>query len=183
MQKITLFGADSNRKTKSEKDMNNTNNKLISFLSFSLGKEIFAIEVKNVLSIIEPKTITKVPQSHDYLIGMINLRGEALPLIDLQVKIAKTKTVITKESCILVIQNEQDGEEIKLGVLVDAVHDVLEINESEINEPPRIGVKKAAAYIKGSWQQNDRFILLMNLKQALFTEDLEKINILEDTLI
>ena len=161
--------------------MNNTN-KITSYLSFSLEKEVFAIEVKNVLSILEPKTLTKVPQSHNYLRGMINLRGEALPIIDLRVKIGMSKTIIAKETCILIIQNEQNGEEIKLGVLVDAVHDVLELNESDINEPPRIGVKQAASYIIGTWRQNDRFVLLMNLEHILFTEDLENINILEESL-
>lgn len=158
-------------------------NKTSSYLSFSLDKEVFAIEVKNVLSILEPKTLTKVPQSQNYLRGMINLRGEALPIIDLRVKIGMSKTEIAKETCILVIQNEQDGKKIKLGVLVDAVHDVLELNESNINEPPRIGVKQTASYINGTWRQNDRFILLIDLKQILFTEDLENINIAEELVI
>ena len=155
-------------------------NKISSYLSFSLAKEVFAIEVKNVLSILEPRTVTKVPQSQNYLRGMIKLRGEALPIIDLRVKIGMSKTVISKETCILVIRNEQEGEMLKVGVLVDSVHEVLELKDSEINEPPRLGVKHSASYIKGTWRQNNRFVLLLNLKQILFSKEVESINILEE---
>ena len=104
---------------------------LNSYLSFKLGDELFAVNVGKVLNILEMTRITKVPNSPEYMKGVINLRGSVLPVIDMRVKFGLELTEETVNTCILVLDIEIDNESVKVGALVDAVSEVLEIEEEE----------------------------------------------------
>ena len=97
------------------------------YLTFKLGKEYFAVNVAKVLTILELKPITKVPNSPNYMRGVINLRGNVLPVIDMRIKFGMPTAEFTQNTCIIVLNVGIDGETVQLGILVDAVDQVLEI--------------------------------------------------------
>jgi purine-binding chemotaxis protein CheW len=147
-------------------NINNTN----TFLSFQLGKELFALNVSKVLTILEMKPITKVPNSPEYLRGVINLRGNVLPVIDMRIKFGMSATEFTTNTCIIVLSVEIEGETIQLGILVDSVDSVIEIKDTEIEESPTIGTKYKVEFIQGMYHLEDGFIMLLNI-DLIFSND------------
>lgn len=133
------------------------------YLSFKLGKELFAVNVSKVLTILELRPITKVPNSPNYMRGVINLRGNVLPVIDMRLKFDMQEIGFTKSTCIIVLSVVIDNEDIQVGILVDAVDRVIEIKDSEIEDSPAIGTKYKSEFIHGMFKLNDGFIMLLNI--------------------
>lgn len=146
--------------------------KVTTFLTFKLGKELFATDVKKVLTILEMKPITKVPNSPEYLRGVINLRGNVLPVIDMRIKFGMTATEFTTNTCIIVLNITFEDESIQVGILVDAVDEVLEIKDSEIEESPTIGTKYKTEFIQGMYKLNEGFIMLLNIDLIFNSEEI-----------
>lgn len=142
------------------------------FLSFKLGKELFAVNVAKVLTILELRPITKVPNSPNYMKGVINLRGNVLPVIDMRLKFKMESTEFTKNTCIIVLSVIVDEEEVQLGMLVDAVDRVLEIKDDEIEESPSIGTKYKTEFIQGMYKLDNGFIMLLNIDLIFNTSEL-----------
>ncbi len=155
---------------KLSENQTNISNKMETYLSFKLGKEAFAASANNVVNILELKPITKVPHAPEYMSGVINLRGQVLPVIDMRVKFGMTPTEPTVDTCIIVLNLKIENEEVKLGILVDAVSEVLELEENQIEPSPSIGTKYKAEFIKGMWKKDESFIMLLNL-DLIFTKD------------
>src|SRR6056297_1377038 len=146
---------------KLSENQTNISNEMETYLSFKLGKEAFAASVNHVVNILELKPITKVPHAPEYMSGVINLRGQVLPVIDMRIKFGMTPTEPTVDTCIIVLN---------LGILVDAVSEVLELEENQIEPSPSIGTKYKAEFIKGMWKKDESFIMLLNL-DLIFTRD------------
>jgi len=142
------------------------------FLSFKLKDEYFATNVSKVLTILEMKPITKVPNSPTYMRGVINLRGNVLPVIDMRIKFGMPATEFTTATCIIVLNVEIEEENVQLGIIADAVDEVLEIKESEIEESPSIGTKYKNEFIQGMYKLKDGFIMLLNMNLIFNTDDL-----------
>ncbi len=142
------------------------------YLTFTLNEEFFAANVNQVLNILEMKPITRVPKSPAYLRGAINLRGNVLPVVDLRIKFAMPPTEIASDTCIIVLNIEMEDEMVTLGILVDAVNEVLEIDEEKIEPSPTIGTKYKAELIKGMWRKKDGFIMLLNMDYIFSNEEL-----------
>lgn len=147
-----------------------TNDNVHTFLTFKLGKEFFAVNVSKVLTILEMKPMTKVPNSPDFMRGVINLRGNVLPVIDMRIKFGMEATEFTQNTCIIVLNLEIDEENLHLGILVDAVDQVLEIKDSEIEESPTIGTKYKVEFIQGMYRLEVGFIMLLNI-DLIFNSD------------
>ncbi|MEA3317374.1 MAG: chemotaxis protein CheW [Bacteroidota bacterium] len=146
--------------------------KFNSFLSFTLGNEYFAANVAKVLNILEMVKITKVPKSPDYMLGIINLRGSVLPLVDLRHKFGLKQTEYTSQTCILVLDIEIDNESLHVGALVDSVHAVIEITPDSIQPPPSIGNKYKSEFIYGTANPYDEFIMLLDMDKVFSTDEL-----------
>lgn len=144
-------------------------------LSFVLDQEIFATNVEHVLEILEVKPFTKVPKSPDFLKGVINLRGSVLPVVDLRRIFGLPSVEIGEDTCIVVLSVEIDGEQITLGGLVDAVKEVLEIPNDQVEAAPSIGNKYNADFIQGMWKKDDDFIMLLDVNGVFDREELEAI--------
>jgi len=140
------------------------------FLSFQLGRELFALNVAKVLTILEMKPITKVPNSPNYLRGVINLRGNVLPVVDMRIKFGMEATEFTTNTCIIVINVGIEDESVQLGILVDSVDSVIDIKNSEIEESPTIGTKYKVEFIQGMYRLQDGFIMLLNI-DLIFSHD------------
>jgi len=142
------------------------------YLSFRLGDEEFATNVQKVLNILELKPITKVPHAPEYMCGVINLRGNVLPVVDMRVKFGMEKIEATPDTCIIVLNVDISGEEVMLGILVDSVSEVLEIDEMQVEPSPSIGTRYKAEFIKGMWRQgDDSFIMLLNIDLIFSTNE------------
>ena len=155
-----------------EENSNSVIDNVSTFLSFSLGNELFALNVAKVLTILELRPMTKVPNSPDYLRGVINLRGNILPVVDMRIKFGMEPTEFTTNTCINVLNVIIDDENVQLGILVDAVDKVFEIKESELEESPSIGTKYKTEYIQGMYKLHSGFIMVLNIDLIFSTDDL-----------
>ncbi len=155
--------------------MSDQNIKHGSYLSFRIGTEIFATSVSYVVNILEMTKITRVPKSAKYIKGVINLRGNVLPVLDSRIKFGLPETEYTTNTCILVLDIKVKKDLVKLGAIVDSVNEVLELSSSDIEPPPSIGTSFKSDILIGIANKNDTFIMLID-PAKVFTDD-EIINI------
>lgn len=146
-----------------------------SFLSFKLDTEHFAIPVMKIMEILEVPKITKVPQAPVFLVGVINLRGAVLPVIDTRVKFGMTPIDFTINTCILVVNITFNEEQIMVGALVDFVSEVFDYDERKIKPSPTIVTKYRSDYIEGMIQEEDHFMMVLNIDKVFSLNDLESI--------
>jgi purine-binding chemotaxis protein CheW len=146
-----------------------------SYLTFKLGDEIFAAHVSKVLNILEVPKITKVPKSPDYMMGAINLRGNILPVIDTRIKFGMPTTEISTNTCILVLDINIEDEPVQVGAIVDAVQEVLEFDEKVLLPPPSVGSRYKSEFIENVVQNNDEFIMVLNMDLIFSVDELSSI--------
>jgi len=142
------------------------------YLTFSLGNENFAINVEQVEKILEFQPVTEVPKSPEYMLGVFNMRGEVIPMVDTRIKFGMEKTQITSSTCILVITIDNEGELIKLGSLVDSVNEVIKYYKNEIIPLPTVGKQNKAEFLHGVLKHNDKFILLVNADKIFSVDEI-----------
>jgi purine-binding chemotaxis protein CheW len=150
--------------------------KLNSYLSFRLDEETFGTNVSSILSILEMTRITKVPCSPAYLKGVINLRGEVLPVIDLRIRFGMTAAEINPSTCILVMEIMLDNQDVKVGAMVDSVNEVHEIEPDEILPSPGIASKFRSEFIEGMYKNGDGFIMLLDMDKIFTYDELQVIS-------
>ena len=141
------------------------------FLTFVLGEEIYGIEILKAREIIGLMDITTVPQTPDYMKGVINLRGKVIPVIDLRKKFSMQEGVHTQETCVIVV--EVNGSSI--GLIVDSVSEVSDITGAEIEDVPSFGQGIDTSFIMGLGKVNDKIIILLDIDAVLSTEELEMV--------
>ena len=142
------------------------------YLTFMLGGEMFAIGILNIKEIIEYGSLTEVPMMPEFIRGVINLRGAVVPVVDLSARFGRKRTEITRRTCIVIIEVESAGEKHDVGVVVDAVSEVLEIPSGEIEPAPSFGAKIRADFIAGMGKVNGRFVIILNVNNVLSLDDL-----------
>ncbi|WP_258101293.1 chemotaxis protein CheW [Marinoscillum pacificum] len=146
-----------------------------SYLSFKLDEEFFSIPVMKVLEILEVPKITKVPHSPDFLKGVINLRGAVLPVIDTRVKFGMTPTEFGINTSILVLSVQHEEDVLTVGILVDSVVEVFEIDDNEIKPSPSIGAKYKAEFIEGMINYEDQFMMLLDIDQIFSLIEIQNV--------
>jgi len=156
-------------------------NAIRSFLTFRLMDELFAIDVIKVIEILEMSKITKVPKSPGFLLGVINLRGNVLPVIDARIKFGMPKKELTLDSCIIVMSIEVDDGVVTIGALVDAVSEVIEVNQDTIQEPPSIGSRYNSEFMEGLVKINDEFVMILKIGKAFSSDDVSELNLVLDS--
>lgn len=147
------------------------------FLSFALGDEVFAVNVQQVKEILDVINITRVPQMPDYMLGVINLRGSVVPVIDLRSKFGMEPREANRENCIIVLEVDFDGEVVVIGAFTDAVREVLDLSAEQIEPPPRMGMKLKSEFIRGMGKQGEEFIILLDIDRIFSTDEM---NLLHD---
>ncbi|THU40802.1 purine-binding chemotaxis protein CheW [Niastella caeni] len=143
-----------------------------SYLTFTLDKELFAIRVNKVLEILEIKPIVKVPMSPAYMRGVINLRGNILPVIDARIKFGMADAPFTINSCIIVVGIGFGKEPLLVGVLVDSVKEVLEIPENAIQPAPAIGAFCNNDLIVGMGKTGNDFAMIVDPDKVFAADEL-----------
>jgi len=150
-----------------------TINETTQYLTFKLDEEVFALDVAKVREILEYSTVTKVPQTPDYMRGVINLRGSVVPVIDLRLKFGMGATVQSVNTCIIVTEVDMDGETILLGALADSVQEVNEMEPGQIEAAPHIGTRFNTNFIKGMGrQQGGSFVMILDIDRVFQGDDL-----------
>ncbi|MFZ5764402.1 MAG: chemotaxis protein CheW [Thermodesulfobacteriota bacterium] len=144
----------------------------VQYLTFKLAEEVFALDVAKVREILEFTTITKVPQTPEFMRGVINLRGSVVPVIDLRLNFGMTCTEQTVNTCIIVVEVDLDGEVIVLGVLADSVQEVVEMEPEQIEPAPHIGTRLNTEFIKGMGKINNDFVMILDIDKVFSSDDL-----------
>ena len=151
------------------------------YLTFTLGREVFAIGILAIKEIIEYADLTVVPMMPEYVRGVINLRGSVVPVIDLSVRFGKPSSPVTKRTCIVIIEIVASGERHVLGVVVDAVNAVLDIPASEIEPPPAFGASIRTDFIQGMGKVNGKFVVLLDVDHVLAADEMDVLVEARDT--
>ncbi len=147
-----------------------------SYLSFGIGNTAFCIHVEKVLNVIELMNITKVPHSPDYMLGVLNLRGEVLPVVDSRIKFGFPIIENTIQTCIIVLDISIQNEKTHIGMLVDEVFEVFEKNNNDLLPPPSLGNKFKSEFIKGVFKTNNDFVMYIDIDKVFSSDELITVN-------
>ncbi|MDO9069380.1 MAG: chemotaxis protein CheW, partial [Deltaproteobacteria bacterium] len=143
------------------------------YLTFLLSGEMFAIGILNIKEIIEYGSLTEVPMMPGFIRGVINLRGSVVPVVDLSARFGRSKTEVSRRTCIVIIEvRNEDETKQDIGVMVDSVSEVLEIPRSEIEPPPAFGAKIRVDFIHGMGKVAGKFVIILNADKVLSVEEL-----------
>jgi purine-binding chemotaxis protein CheW len=142
------------------------------FLTFQLAGETFAVGILRIREILEYIKLTTVPLMPPFIRGVMNLRGAVVPVIDLSLRFARDETVVNRRTCIVIIEMEHAEQCQLIGVLVDTVHEVLAIPDSEIEPPPQFGSKIRVDFIEGMAKVDNHFVVLLNVDKVLSLEEM-----------
>lgn len=141
------------------------------YLTFMLGGEVFALGILQVKEIIEYRGLTEVPMMPACVRGVINLRGAVVPVIDPLARFGRPSSAVTKRSCIVIVETEAAGERQVVGVVVDAVNEVLEIAPADIEPAPAFGARIRSDFIRGMGKVKERFVILLDADQVLVLDE------------
>ncbi len=139
------------------------------FLSFYVAGEEYALGILEVKEIVEFTTLTKIPSTPTAIRGVVNLRGRVVPVVDLAVRFGLVQTEITKRTCVVMVEANWDGEDTVVGLLADAVSQVMELQPGAVQPPPSFGTKARAEYLKGMANVGEKFVLSLDLERVLHT--------------
>jgi purine-binding chemotaxis protein CheW len=148
-----------------------TKQEICSYLTFKLDDELFAINVEQVLEILEMKPITKIPKSPEFMKGVINLRGNILPVIDTRNKFGLPNASFTIDTCIVVLSIQTDKEAILVGAVVDAVQKVIDIPHNHIQPSASIRAVYREDFVSGIGKVEDEFIMILNINKVFSADD------------
>ena len=142
------------------------------YLTFTLGGEMFAVAILNVKEIIEYGNLTEIPLLPAFIRGVINLRGSVVPVIDLSARFGGKTTEVSRRTCIVIVEVSDGEMRHDIGIMVDAVSEVLDIPGSEIEPPPSFGAKIRADFIFGMGKVNGKFVIILNIDKVLSVEEI-----------
>jgi len=155
------------------KPMSSTESKEpVLYITFSLEDEMFAVDVSQVREILDSTRITKIPRAPEFMRGVINVRGSVVPVVDMRLKFGMASAESTANTRIIVLELNLDGETMILGALADSVKDVIELEQSQIEDPPKIGSRWKTEFIKGIGKRNDEFIILLDIDRIFSSDEL-----------
>ena len=142
------------------------------YLTFSLGGEMFGVGILNVKEIIEYGNLTEIPMMPAFIRGVINLRGSVVPVIDLSARFGSKTTEVGRRTCIVIVEVPDEDTRHDIGIIVDAVSEVLEIPGSEIEPPPSFGAKIRADFIFGMGKVAGKFVILLEINKVLSVDEI-----------
>ncbi|MFC4308707.1 chemotaxis protein CheW [Steroidobacter flavus] len=141
------------------------------YLTFMLGRETLALGILCIKEILEYGHPTEVPMMPSFIRGVINLRGAVVPVLDLAARLQRPSQPVTKKTCIVIVEMQLNEERQVIGIVVDAVNEVLEIAASEIEAPPTFGTAIRSEFIAGLGKVNGKFVIVLDVNQVLSMED------------
>ncbi len=142
------------------------------FLTFALGSEVFAVDIRTVREIIQHGAMTPVPLMPAFVRGVINLRGAVVPVIDLHARFGRPAAVVGKKTCIVIFDALRHGERVELGLMVDAVSAVVDIAPGEVEPPPSFGAGVRREFISGMGRIGERFVIILDPDRAFDVDEM-----------
>ena len=145
------------------------------YLTFKLGDEVFATDVSKVREVLDFTAVTKIPRTPDFMSGVINLRGNVVPVVDLRLCFEMSKTEKTVNTCIVVVEMLLEGESTVIGALADSVEEVIDLEPDQIQPAPRIGTQIRTDFIKGMGKRDSQFIMILDIDRVFSAEELSAV--------
>ena len=145
------------------------------YLTFSLAGGEYAIAVLRVREIIEHETVTRVPSTPAFVRGVINLRGSVVAVVDLARKFGLPESPVTKRTCIVIVEVESENGRMVMGVIADAVNQVVEFRPEEIEAPPSFGTPVRVDYLRGLGKLGSEFVLILDTDRVLSSGELSAV--------
>lgn len=139
----------------------------LQYLTFSLGDEVFAMDIRCVREIIQHGSMTMVPLMPEFVRGVINLRGSVVPVIDLQSRFGRAPAQVGKKTCVIIFDSSLADEKVELGLLVDSVSEVVDIAQAHVEPPPQFGTTIRRDFVHGIGKVGQQFIVILAPERAL----------------
>jgi purine-binding chemotaxis protein CheW len=145
------------------------------FLTLTLGEELYALPIEHIREIIEFGGLTKIPMMPAFLRGVINLRGAVVPVVDLSVRFGRERTAIGRRTCIVIVEVTQDDTAQMLGIIVDAVNEVLAVEANLVETRPTFGARIRADFIAGILNRSEQFVIVLDIRQVLSVDEISEL--------
>jgi purine-binding chemotaxis protein CheW len=150
------------------------------YLSFNIAEELFAINVLKVLEVLQKQTITQVPNAPEYIMGIINFRGDVVPVFDTRIKFNLPRRVENASFAIAVLDLVKNNEPFRIGAIVDKVRDVITIDDDEVKPVPPMSSKFSTEFLNGVVMLNEKFIMLIDIDKVFSDNEIVEVaNIVE----
>lgn len=147
----------------------------IQLLSFLLDHDVYGVDISLIQEVIEYRRVTPVPRTPAFMLGVINLRGQVVPVVDLRKQFEMHVAETTVNTCIVIVDVMVENEKTSLGILADAVKEVIELGLQDVSAPPRIGSRIDTRYISGMGKYDDDFIIILNLSRIFSDNEIETV--------
>ncbi len=145
---------------------------IVQHLTFTLEGETFALDVSGVREVLESIPVTRIPRTPPYMLGVVNVRGSVVPVIDLRLKLGMRVSEQSEGACIVVLELPLPQGLVVLGALVDSVQEVIELDASQVEPPPRLGTAIRADFILGVGKLDGRFVMILDIRKVLDEDEL-----------
>lgn len=142
------------------------------YLTFYAYDKLFGINISNVMQIISFQPVSKIPEFPPYAIGVINLRGDVIPIIDFSLRFGQEQKEYTERTCIIVTKIGEGH----IGFVVDAVDEVIKIDKEDISDPPKVIGSVHDAYLKGIGRKNNKKSLLLDIEKVVLEDEIHLIS-------
>lgn len=146
------------------------------YLTFTVAKELFAIPITSVREILDMAEITRIPQMPQAMRGVVNVRGTAVPVVDLGLRFGSQATEHTVNTRIIIVEIPTAQSVVTLGAIADSVKEVLELDPASIAPPPPMGTKVGTAFLRGIGKRDETFILLVDIDKVLRAEEISMLD-------
>lgn len=161
------------KRSKTKATVAKVEDELHKFLSFKLGEENFGIAILNIKEIIEYGGLIAVPMMPEFVRGAINLRGHVVPVMDLAVRLGKSPHEVSKRTCIVIVEVYSNQVKMDVGIIVDAVNEVIDIKPAEIDPAPSFGGSIRTDFLRGMGKVGEKFLVLLNVDRVISLEDIK----------
>ncbi|WP_461211260.1 chemotaxis protein CheW [Desulfocurvus sp. DL9XJH121] len=142
------------------------------YLTFTLAEEVFALDIGTVREVLEYRDITRIPLMPSFMQGVINLRGHAVPVIDMRQKFGMPASERTVNTCVIIVEVKRNGESAVFGALADSVREVVDIDHADIEAPPLMGAAVDAQFLRGIGKLEGDFVLLLDIGKSFSLDEL-----------
>jgi purine-binding chemotaxis protein CheW len=145
------------------------------YLSFNLDEEVFALDISKVREVLEFTAVTKVPQTPDFMRGVINLRGGVVPVVDMKLKFRMGVTEKSVNTCVIITDVTIGDDTVVIGAIADSVDEVFDLEPDQIELAPKIGTQLNTEFLKGMGKKNEEFILILDIDKVFAISELEAV--------
>jgi len=152
------------------------------FLTYTLGSEVFALDIAKVREVLDYPNVTRVPNMPEFMLGVINLRGSVVPVVDLRSKFRMERNEKTVNTCVIIAEVNVGSDTTIVGALADSVQEVMDLEPHQIEPAPKIGTKLHTDFIKGMGKRDDRFIIILDIDRVFSTDEIAQVSELGEEL-